>query len=221
MKIIGHRGAGGLVTENTLESFQKAINLGVDAVEFDVWTSKDGFPVVSHDASLVRLTGDPRQIPDMTINEIKQLRTSNGYKLPTGSQALKFLKNTPVILEIKDFSLSGGVLDLLENYKKMDISVTSFRHSVLAELHKKHPDLKIYAATSTHPIGTVSFIKRHGLYGLTLNYHLFNPLTYWQAKRNNIRIMLYPLNSPKYVWFLKKLGVDIDICTDYPDRYLS
>ena len=47
----GHRGACALYPENTLLAFEKAIEMGVDAVEFDIWLSKDKVPVLMHDGN--------------------------------------------------------------------------------------------------------------------------------------------------------------------------
>lgn len=48
----GHRGARGLLPENTLPAFEKAIELGVTTLELDVGVSKDGSVVISHDRAL-------------------------------------------------------------------------------------------------------------------------------------------------------------------------
>ena len=52
LEIEGHRGARGLLPENTLPAFERAIALGVDALEFDVGMTRDGIPVVHHDPAL-------------------------------------------------------------------------------------------------------------------------------------------------------------------------
>ena len=58
--IIGHRGAAGLEAENTLPSFQRALDLGCDAIELDVQCSKDNHdhsPLwVIHDDTVNRLS---------------------------------------------------------------------------------------------------------------------------------------------------------------------
>lgn len=51
-EIEGHRGARGLLPENTLPSFERAIALGVDGLEFDIGLTRDGVPVVHHDPAL-------------------------------------------------------------------------------------------------------------------------------------------------------------------------
>ena len=53
---IGHRGARAYEPENTLSSFKKAVEMGVDAVELDVRKTKDGQLVVIHDADLKKTT---------------------------------------------------------------------------------------------------------------------------------------------------------------------
>ena len=52
LEIEGHRGARGLLAENTLPSFERAIALGVDGLEFDIGLTRDGVPVVHHDRAL-------------------------------------------------------------------------------------------------------------------------------------------------------------------------
>ena len=52
LEIEGHRGARGLLPENTLPAFERAIALGVDGLEFDIGLTRDGVPVVHHDPAL-------------------------------------------------------------------------------------------------------------------------------------------------------------------------
>ena len=69
----GHRGFCALYPENTLLSYEKAIDLGVDAFEFDIWLSKDKVPVLMHDGNARRTCGVNRHLRDMTYAEIRQL----------------------------------------------------------------------------------------------------------------------------------------------------
>ena len=69
----GHRGACALYPENTLLSFEKAIELGVDAVEFDIWLSRDKVPVLMHDGNPWRTCGVDSHLRNMTLAEIKKL----------------------------------------------------------------------------------------------------------------------------------------------------
>ena len=52
LEIQGHRGARGLLPENTMPAFERAIELGVDVLELDLGMTRDGVPVVHHDRAL-------------------------------------------------------------------------------------------------------------------------------------------------------------------------
>ena len=52
MEIQGHRGARGLLPENTIPAFERAIELGVDVLELDLGMTRDGVPVAHHDRAL-------------------------------------------------------------------------------------------------------------------------------------------------------------------------
>src|SRR5688572_13931098 len=54
--VIAHRGYSMIAPENTLASFDFALNAGADLVELDYHHSKDGIPVVLHDYTLDRTT---------------------------------------------------------------------------------------------------------------------------------------------------------------------
>ena len=69
----GHRGYCAKYPENTLISYEAAIDLGVDGFEFDIWLSKDKVPVLMHDGNARRTCGVDKHLRDMTLSEIKTL----------------------------------------------------------------------------------------------------------------------------------------------------
>jgi glycerophosphoryl diester phosphodiesterase len=75
---VGHRSARAYEPENTLRSFKKAIELGVDAVELDVTMTKDNEIVVIHDADLKRTTNGEGLVCELTLKEIKGFSTEKG-----------------------------------------------------------------------------------------------------------------------------------------------
>ena len=75
--IIGHRGAKGHIVENTLESIEKALELGVDGIEIDIFKCKSGELVVFHDKTLNRLTDAEGLIESLDINSIKKIKIIN------------------------------------------------------------------------------------------------------------------------------------------------
>lgn len=72
--ILGHRGVPLLHQENTLAGLRKALELGIDGVEFDVFKTRDGKIVVFHDEDTERLTGVKGNITAMTWDEVSKLR---------------------------------------------------------------------------------------------------------------------------------------------------
>lgn len=111
----GHRGYRARYPENTLVSYQAAMDLGVDAIEFDVWLSKDGVPVIMHDGNLLRITGVNRNVGELTLDELKQLDAGcfmgeqfAGERIPTLRETLTLMHSKrPYDLrlgvEIKDY----------------------------------------------------------------------------------------------------------------------
>ena len=79
---IGHRGAKAYAPENTMASFKKALEIGVDAVELDVRKTKDNFLVVIHDEDVKRTTNNEGLVSELTLKEIKNLSTEGSEKIP-------------------------------------------------------------------------------------------------------------------------------------------
>jgi glycerophosphoryl diester phosphodiesterase len=73
MKIIAYRGARAYAPENTLAAFRKALEIGVDGIELDVFVLQSGDLVVIHDIMLNRTTNGRGYVADFTLEEIKQL----------------------------------------------------------------------------------------------------------------------------------------------------
>ena len=57
--VVGHRGAAAHAPENTFPSYQRAVEMGADAIEIDVHLTADGQLAVIHDDTLERTTGQP------------------------------------------------------------------------------------------------------------------------------------------------------------------
>lgn len=88
--------------ENSLPAFQKAVEAGY-GIELDVQLSKDGIPVVFHDASLKRMCGVPGNVWDYCLSELKQLRLlDSNAEVPTLAEVLDVVGGkVPLIIEYK------------------------------------------------------------------------------------------------------------------------
>ena len=107
--VAGHRGAAAHAPENTVASFEMGVELGADAIEFDIHESRDGHLIVMHDPEVARTTDGHGRIKDMTLEELKRLDAGAWFgdrfrveRVPTLSEVLDWAHGrTPVIIEIK------------------------------------------------------------------------------------------------------------------------
>lgn len=103
---IGHRGAAGRRPENTMPSFEKALELGADALEFDVTLSLDGVPVVIHDDTLDRTTDGRGAVEAVPFDDLRRLDAGSwkgvSAHIPTLAEVLDaFAPRTLLNLEMK------------------------------------------------------------------------------------------------------------------------
>lgn len=100
--VIGHRGSSGRFPENTLLAFQRAIDAGADALEFDVRISADQIPVVIHDGSLDRMAGRTGLVADLSARELTAVDVGLGERIPTLVDVLESFPTVPVLIDIKE-----------------------------------------------------------------------------------------------------------------------
>ncbi|HEX8638621.1 MAG TPA: glycerophosphodiester phosphodiesterase family protein, partial [Pyrinomonadaceae bacterium] len=103
--IIAHRGASALAPENTLAAFRRAIIDGAEGIEFDVRLSKDGAPVVFHDADLKRVGAKNGLIGDYTSEELGKIDVGSWFNRRKPDKAdEKFSRETvPTLQETLNF----------------------------------------------------------------------------------------------------------------------
>src|SRR3989338_11409650 len=108
MLIIGHRGASSLEPENTIRSFKKAEELGVDMIEMDLRLTLDNQIVISHDDNLKRIFGIDKSIRKSTLGELKDISIAKGREIPTLKEALSSVVK-PLNLHIKVVGLEKSL----------------------------------------------------------------------------------------------------------------
>jgi glycerophosphoryl diester phosphodiesterase len=121
--VIAHRGDHLRYPENTLEAYEEAITNGVDYVEIDLRTTKDGHMVSLHNASVDHMTGAKGNISEMTLNEVLGLTIKSNqsgdtatYHIPTFEQILQLCKDKIYIyIDYKDAS-AAATYSLLKKY---------------------------------------------------------------------------------------------------------
>ena len=111
-KIIAHKGASGIAPENTLASFQAALDIGVDIIELDVRQTKDEEIIVFHDQFLDRTTNGMGNVHEYTLEQLKQLDAGSWFSSKFSDQKIPTLKE---VLDLVD-----GRCQVLIEIKHMD-----------------------------------------------------------------------------------------------------
>jgi len=155
---IAHRGASGYAPENTVASFEKAVELGFDFIELDVRLSKDGKLVVIHDADLSRTTNGNGFVKDLTVPELKRLDAGSWYspefageKIPLLEEVLfRFGDRIGLLIEMKSPENRPGMTEALssvltshiaEGLKPSQIKVQSFHIEEMKKFHQLSPEI--------------------------------------------------------------------------------
>ena len=154
--IEGHRGYAAKYPENTMISFEAALALPVDAIEFDVWLSKDKVPVLMHDGNPLRTCGVNSHLRNMTLEEIKAMDAGyaqkfkdkyigKGVTVPTLEELLQYCKTArpDIILgvEIKEYTEENVdiTVGLLKKYGFFDTCYFyAFNARIIKYLREKY-----------------------------------------------------------------------------------
>ena len=123
--IFGHRGSPTKIIENTIASFKKATEQGVDGLEFDIRLSKDKEIVIFHDSDLKRLAGVDKKIKHLTAQELKDTKLKQNEKIPLLEEIVPLIEKIKVVnIEIKSDGLFQGhsiVTPLIQFLDKQNI----------------------------------------------------------------------------------------------------
>ncbi len=214
---IGHRGARAYEPENTLRSFKKALEIGVDAIEFDVRKTKDNKLVVIHDADVKRTTDGKGLVSALTVKEIRAFSAEKGEKIPTLKEALDFLdKKVKIFIELKEAGLEEKVLGAVrKNGLQKNVIIVSFIEEALRKVREldKKVEIGLIYVKHKNPIKAALELKASYLLPLYRFTHTSNVR---KAHENGLNVIVWTINEPKDVAEYKKKGVD-GIASDKPD----
>jgi glycerophosphoryl diester phosphodiesterase len=214
---IGHRGARAYEPENTLSSYKKALELGVDAVELDARRTKDGEIIVIHDAEVDRTTNGRGLVSQLTLKEIKQFNTEKDQKIPTLEEALDFLdKKVKVLIELKETGFEEKMLKVIRKKElEKNVIIVSFLEEALRKVRELDDIVETGLIYTNHknPIKTASDLKANYLLPL---YRFTHTADVQKAHQNGLKVIVWTINKREEVAEYVKKGVD-GITSDRPD----
>ncbi|MDC1217570.1 glycerophosphodiester phosphodiesterase family protein [Flavobacteriaceae bacterium] len=222
--VIGHRGARGHLAENTLPSIAKAIELGVDGIEIDIFKCASGELVVFHDQTLEKLTNSKGYIEQLTLDSIRKIDVLNGFTIPTLEEVLDLI-NGRVFLNIE---LKGTQTALLTNEiilsyferKEWDLSkilISSFNWEELEIFYSVNSEVSIAILTEDDPLDAIPIAKQLNAVAINPEYLSLNTGNIDKIKKEGLKIFTWTVNDPQEIKDVITLGVD-GIITDFPER---
>ncbi len=220
---IGHRGAKGHATENTLESIQKALDLSVDGIEIDVHVCASGELVVFHDFTVNRMTDGTGEISKFTLEELKKLKVKDRYQIPTLSEVL-LLVNKKCLLNIELIGINTAkeacrlITFFVEkkgwNYNQFIVS--SFQSGLLETVYEINKKIPLGVLTDTNLDKAVSFAKAINAVSIHVDYTMLSQEIV-EKLQENYKVVAYTVNNLKPLERIKLYNVDA-IISDYPNR---
>lgn len=229
--IYGHRGARAHVVENTMPSFERALDDGADGIELDVRTSSDGAVVVMHDPDLKRMTGgrDTRKCATLLARELLEVELEDNKRAPLLADVLDWADARDVLVnvELKHDShdltaLATGVARLLRGRTRVArrVMLSSFEPALLARVAVLLP--RVPRAFLVHKGQRFARTLLAPLLARTVSAAMLNPertlcdperVAAWRAR--GLILNVWTVNHPGEVRDLAALGVD-GIITDDP-----
>ncbi len=141
--VAGHRGFSEKYPENTMESMEAAVELGVDQLETDIRVTKDGELVLHHDYMVDRTTNGEGHVRDLTLEQLRKLDAGckkssrfKGVKIPTFIEFMDFVSKVPnltVNFEFKEYPrdwkddtpyiVADKIIKIIEDYNFADRAI--------------------------------------------------------------------------------------------------
>ena len=238
VEIIAHRGASYDAPENTLESVRLGWQQKADAVEVDVYLSKDGEIVLYHDHTTKKLTGIDRNVADQTFAELRKLDVGKwkgdkwkGIRIPKLGDVLKTIpEGKRMFVEVK---CGPEIIPELVNVfnrsgkKSEQLVVISFNYEVVKRAKVKFPKIKCFYLSSfkidevsgkqvPSVEELISLAKEANLDGLNVSYKGLKSQNFFNKVKNaGLELFTWTVNSPTDANDLIKMGIQ-GVTTDRP-----
>lgn len=227
MQIMGHRGAAGIAPENTLEGIQKALDIGVQWVEFDVRATSEGRLVVIHDPSTRRIASESVRVKKSTLSALQRLPTKSRAIIPTLPEVVQLISDRAKInFEIKSPNCAEDVARTIKKlinagYEYDHFLVSSFRIKLLTEIQALDPKIPLSLLAYSVPLRFMA-AKQLGLKlkAVGFNHYFVTQQFVKMAKAKRLFVYIYTVNDPKLIEKYESWGVDA-IVTDHPERFIT
>lgn len=157
-RLFAHRGASGILPENTLAAFRRGLADGADLLELDVHATRDGVVVVIHDADVDRTTSGTGPVGEFSLERLRSLDAGAGFEAPGGDrphlgrghviptlkEVLEEFPGTPLNVEIKqrEPDIEQLVLAVIDEAAARDrVVLAAEEHEIMCRIRQAAPDM--------------------------------------------------------------------------------
>lgn len=212
-----------------MESFRLAFEQGAPMIEFDVHLSKDGVPIIIHDAKLERTTNLKGYACRFFAADLRKADAGKGYAIPTFEQMLQEFTTQGLCVEIKENSadITHKVVALIKKYNAEDRCVVGSKYYVVSEtMRKNYSNIKRFLSKREFVIHYLAYkagnskiekdsqaVASMPLEACGLAFGNKDFIHYLHARE--ITVFYWTINNPIVMKELKQRGAD-GIITDNP-----
>lgn len=225
-----HRGASAYRPENTMASFQKALQLGTDMLELDVQLTKDNQIIVFHDFDLQRIAKREGMIKDFTYAELKDIDVGSWFseeyhaeRIPLFEELLELAQNKVwinielKILESERDKLVKLVVDQLKSYKMIDqVQIMASNHHALKEVRNYSKDVVTNVITSARLLNPIKYLQELEAQVLNTPLSSLSPKLVEEVHNAGYYVHGSFSNDVTYWMTLQDWNIDV-MDTDIPD----
>jgi glycerophosphoryl diester phosphodiesterase len=230
LKCIAHRG-GPLIKdkplpENSLAAIARALDLGVYAIEIDIY-QVEGELFVTHDRRLGKLVSGQGIITQLPLAYLREQHLENGEPLPTLQQVLALVSDRTLLnIEIKGPDCVPALTKMLaefccdhqQSYEQYFVS--SFDHQQLKQCLQAIPQVRRGVLIEGIPLDYAQCCDALQAYSFNTHLSFISPELLDDARKRGLQNWVYTVNrEDEWVW-LQGLGVDA-VFTDRPDALLA
>jgi len=225
---ISHRACQGHAPENTLAGMLAALAFGVDAIEIDVQTSRDGVPVLVHDETVGRTTGGTGRVNDLTLAELRALDAGRGFdgrfageRIPTLAEALETTRGRCLlVIEVKQRGIEREVADVVRRLDAVaDSMVWSFHAEVVGAIRVALPEVpaaRLWAGREGDPAEVLGATVRCGAQAVSVHHAAVSEALVRGARLRGLSVFTWTADTPEDQTRVAACGV-AGVCTNYPD----
>lgn len=226
--IMGHRGFGDGVPENSISSIKKSISEKIDYIEIDVQRTKDRSYVLNHDKNFARVASSNNtfineNVLNLTYDQIKEIRLGKGFgdkykneKVPTIEEVLDLCKDKIGInLELKgnvDQKMMDDLMDIVDKKgMKEQVIFTSLTKSNVEYIENKDV---------TFNTGLINYLKIGDYTNINVDYFMLEENEITDKNVDSIheigkKVIAWTVNSEESIENMTKLEID-GVITDNP-----